>query len=70
MHLSLSDEVHTFNLNKEKKFLSYVEESQTKQDIRLFCTMDIETEIADVANQGDYDLLLVGLGKSILKVPF
>jgi hypothetical protein len=27
--------------------------------------MDIETEIADVANQGDYDLLLVGLGKSI-----
>jgi hypothetical protein len=26
--------------------------------------MDIETEIADVANQGDYDLLLIGLGKS------
>jgi hypothetical protein len=26
--------------------------------------MDIETEIADVANQSDYDLLLVGLGKS------
>jgi hypothetical protein len=23
-----------------------------------------------VANQGDYDLLLVGLGKSILKGPF
>ncbi|MEY4085707.1 MAG: hypothetical protein RL074_1494 [Bacteroidota bacterium] len=30
-------------------------------------TMDIETEIADVANQGDYDLLLVGLGKSIFE---
>jgi hypothetical protein len=29
--------------------------------------MDIETEIADVANQGDYDLLLVGLGKSIFE---
>jgi hypothetical protein len=25
-------------------------------------TIDIESEIADVANQGDYDLLLVGLG--------
>jgi hypothetical protein len=32
--------------------------------------MDIETEIADVANQGDYDLPMIGLGKSILKVPF
>jgi hypothetical protein len=29
--------------------------------------MDIETEIADVANQGDYDLLLIGLGKSIFE---
>jgi hypothetical protein len=29
--------------------------------------MDIETEIADIANQGDYDLLLVGLGKSIFE---
>jgi hypothetical protein len=30
-------------------------------------TIDIESEIADVANQGDYDLLLVGLGKSIFE---
>jgi hypothetical protein len=39
----------------------------TKADITTIfkATMDIETEIADVANQGDYDLLLVGLGKSI-----
>jgi hypothetical protein len=29
--------------------------------------MDIETEITDLANQGDYDLLLVGLGKSIFE---
>jgi hypothetical protein len=28
-------------------------------------TNDIEAEIAEVANNGDYDLLLVGLGKSI-----
>jgi hypothetical protein len=30
-------------------------------------TNDIESEIVDVANQGDYDLLLVGLGKSIFE---
>jgi hypothetical protein len=30
-------------------------------------TNDIETEIVDVANHGDYDLLLVGLGKSIFE---
>jgi hypothetical protein len=30
-------------------------------------TNDIETEIVDVANQGDYDLLLVGVGKSIFE---
>ncbi len=72
MHLSLSDEVHTFNLEDKEKnsFYPIVEESQLlKQDITTIfkATMDIETEIADVANQGDYDLLLVGLGKSIFE---
>ncbi|RDI57012.1 cation:proton antiporter domain-containing protein [Flavobacterium glaciei] len=72
MHLSLSDEVHTFNLEDIEKnsFYPIVEESQLlKQDITTIfkATMDIETEIADVANQGDYDLLLVGLGKSIFE---
>ena len=72
MHLSLSDEVHTFNLEDKEKnsFYPIVEESQLlKQDITTIfkATMDIETEIADVANQGDYDLLLIGLGKSIFE---
>jgi hypothetical protein len=30
-------------------------------------TIDIETNITDIANNGDYDLLLVGLGKSIFE---
>ena len=72
MHLSLSDEMHTFNIaDKEKSsFLPIVEESKIlKQEITTIfkATVDIETEIADVANQGDYDLLLVGLGKSIFE---
>nr|WP_314840238.1 cation:proton antiporter [uncultured Flavobacterium sp.] len=72
MHLSLSDEVHSFNLEDKEKnsFHPLVEESQIlKQEITTIfkATTDIETEIADVANQGDYDLLLIGLGKSIFE---
>jgi Kef-type K+ transport system membrane component KefB len=72
MHLYLSDEMHTFNTEEIEKesFTSVIEESKAlNQEIdTLFkATLDIETEIADVANQGDYDLLLVGLGKSIFE---
>jgi hypothetical protein len=72
MHLYLSDEMHTFNTEEIEKdsFVPILEESKSlNQEIdTLFkATMDIETEIADVANQGDYDLLLVGLGKSIFE---
>jgi Kef-type K+ transport system membrane component KefB len=72
MHLYLSDEMHTFNAEEIEKdsFVPILEESKSlNQEINtLFkATMDIETEIADVANQGDYDLLLVGLGKSIFE---
>ena len=72
MHLYLSDEMHTFNTEEIEKdsFVPILEESKfLNQEINtLFkATMDIETEIADVANQGDYDLLLVGLGKSIFE---
>jgi Kef-type K+ transport system membrane component KefB len=72
MHLYLSDEMHTFNTEEIEKdsFVPILEESKSlNQEINTFfkATMDIETEIADVANQGDYDLLLVGLGKSIFE---
>lgn len=72
MHLSLSDEVHQFNMEDKEKnsFTPIVEESKTlNQEITTIfkTTTDIETEIAEIANQGDYDLLLVGLGKSIFE---
>jgi hypothetical protein len=72
MHLYLSDEMHTFNTEEIEKesFVSLLEESKSlNQEIdTLFkATLDIENEITDVANQGDYDLLLVGLGKSIFE---
>ncbi|HQE33214.1 MAG TPA: cation:proton antiporter [Flavobacterium alvei] len=72
MHLTLSDEVHAYNLEEyeKDKFLPIIEESKTlNQEITtLFqATVDIESNIAEVANNGDYDLLLIGLGKSIFE---
>jgi Kef-type K+ transport system membrane component KefB len=72
MHLSMSDEVHTFNLEEreETSFFPIFEESKVLgQEITTIfkATLDIESEIADIANQGNYDLLLVGLGKSIFE---
>lgn len=72
LHLSVSDELHAFNAREEEKdsFEPIFKESQqlnVKIDTIFKVTNDIETEIADVANQGEYDLLLVGLGKSIFQ---
>jgi hypothetical protein len=72
LHLSLSDEMHPFNIDDKEKssFNPIVKESiLLKQEITTIfkATIDIETEITDIANQGDYDLLLVGLGKSIFE---
>lgn len=72
MHLTLSDEVHPYNLEEYEKdrFLPLLKESkELKQEITtLFqATIDIETNISDIANNGEYDLLLVGLGKSIFE---
>jgi Kef-type K+ transport system membrane component KefB len=72
MHLSLSDEMHSFDMEDKEKnsFIPIVKESQLlNQEITTIfkATIDIETDIADIANQGDYDLLLVGLGKSIFE---
>ncbi len=72
MHLTLSDEVHAYNLEEyeKDKFLPIINESKIlKQEIStLFqATVDIESNIAEVANSGEYDLLLIGLGKSIFE---
>ncbi len=72
MHLTLSDEMHSFNLEEYEKdrFNPILEESkELKQEIKTIfkATVDIETDISDRANSGDYDLILVGLGKSIFE---
>ncbi|NRS87118.1 Kef-type K+ transport system membrane component KefB [Flavobacterium sp. 7E] len=72
LHLTVSDELHSFNREEKEKdtFEPIFEESEQLNleiDTIFKVTNDIETEITDVANQGDYDLLLVGLGKSIFE---
>src|SRR6478609_5410909 len=72
LHLSLSDEMHSFNMeDKERSSFNPImkEAVVLKQEITTIfkATIDIDTEIIDIANQGDYDLLLVGLGKSIFE---
>jgi hypothetical protein len=72
LHLSLSEEVHTFNMeDKEKTSFNPIMKEATvlKQELTTIfkATIDIENEITEIANQGDYDLLLVGLGKSIFE---
>jgi Kef-type K+ transport system membrane component KefB len=75
MHLSLSDQTHNYNLEdyEQEKFQPIIEESEVlKQEITTIfkSAVDIETNIAEIANNGDYDLLLVGLGKSIFEGTF
>lgn len=75
MHLAQSDQTHNYNLEEYEleRFQPIIQESEIlKQDILTIfkSAVDIETNIAEIANNGDYDLLLVGLGKSIFEGTF
>ncbi|MEN9909245.1 MAG: hypothetical protein RLZZ540_2394 [Bacteroidota bacterium] len=72
MHLSQSDELHSFNMEEiEKETFEPIFDESDHLGVKLLTvfkvTNDIETEIAEEANNGDYDLLLVGVGKSIFE---
>ena len=70
IHLTASDEMHAYTLEEYEKetFEPIVKESRKlEQHITTIfkATNDMETDIADIAHEGKYDLVLVGLGKSI-----
>lgn len=72
MHLSPTNELHHYNVEQyeTESFKPVIEESKKlKQKITtLFkASNDIDSEITEVANEGDYDLLLVGIGQSIFE---
>ena len=72
MHLSPNNELNQVNIDEyeHESFAPVIEESKilNQKITTLFkVSNDIMAEIPDVANKGDYDLLLVGLGQSIFE---
>jgi len=72
MHLSPNNELNQVNIDEyeHESFAPVIEESKllNQKITTLFkVTNDIMSEISEVANKGDYDLLLVGLGQSIFE---
>jgi len=72
MHLSPNNELNQVNIDEYEhaSFAPVIKESKilNQKITTLFkVTNDIMAEISDVANKGDYDLLLVGLGQSIFE---
>jgi Kef-type K+ transport system membrane component KefB len=72
LHLSLSDEMHAYNLDEfeTEVFEPIIKEANDiNQEVSTIfkATVDIETDITDIAVRGEYDLVLVGLGKSIFE---
>lgn len=71
-YFSLSTEIHSFDIkdHERKMLVPVIQESERLEQnmISLFkVTSDIDTDIIDTANQGEYDLLLVGLRQSIFE---
>jgi len=72
LHMTLSNELHTFDLEEHEKrmFAPVVAEAEQldQQVLTLFkASNDIDSDIVEIANKGEYDLLLVGLGRSIFE---
>ncbi|TBX70689.1 cation/H(+) antiporter [Flavobacterium silvisoli] len=72
MHLSNSDEMHSYNLSEYETEVFepiFKESKKLNQEITTIfkATGDMESDIADIAAEGKYDFVLVGLGKSIFE---
>jgi len=72
MHLSPANELNHYNVEQYEKesFAPIVEESKNlNQKITTFfkASNDIDFDITELANKGDYDLLLIGVGQSIFE---
>lgn len=72
MYLAPTNELHHFETEQHEKesFIPIVEESENlnQKITTLFkASNDIDSDITEVANKGDYDLLLIAVGKSIFE---
>ncbi|MBY0487522.1 MAG: cation:proton antiporter [Flavobacteriaceae bacterium] len=72
LHLSLSSELHSFDVKDYEKeiFTPVLSESEhLNQEIitQFKVSNDVNSEIIETANKGEYDFLLIGLGQSIFE---
>ena len=72
MHLYPGSSMHQLNLDdyENSSFLPILEESKVvnhKVTTLFKVSGDIESDITDVANKGAYDLLIIGIGRSIFE---
>jgi hypothetical protein len=72
MHLSPSNEINQFNRNEyERENFLPVKTEAKKLELPLVTlfkpSQDIEKEITETANTGNFDMLLVGLGNSVFE---
>jgi len=75
LHLEPSNELHQFNIREvERDSFKPIKREANKYNLELQThfkpTLDFEKEITDTANQGEYDLLIIGMGKSIYEGSF
>lgn len=72
MHLSPASELHHYNVDdyEQQSFAPVLQESKTigQKVTTLFkASSDIESDISEIANKGNFDLLLMGVGQSIFE---
>ncbi len=72
MHLTPSSELNHYNIElyEKESFGPLIQESERldQKITTLFkATINVESDISEVANKGNYDLLLIGSGSSIFK---
>jgi len=72
MHISPSSEIHTFNLQEyeDESFRPILAEAENlgQNVTTLFkASTDMDSDIATVANKGEFDLVLIDIGQSIFE---
>jgi Kef-type K+ transport system membrane component KefB len=75
LHMALSNEVHQYNIHEtERESFKPIKREANKHNLPIQTyfkpTLDFQKELIDTANEGEYDLLLVGIGQSIYEGSF
>lgn len=75
LHLEPSNELHQYNIREvERDSFKPIKREANKYNLAIQTqfkpTLDFEKEIIDTTNQGDYDLLIVGMGQSMYEGSF